>query len=120
MGAAQWRKAMNSAAAASAARARPALAPTASSAPGRLPGLAAPALPSAAAGGWSALRRFLASRYAVLLLALVAFPFVASPFVTFQVGAQSLVLGMIALSMSFLAGYGGMISLAQMTVAGVA
>ena len=43
-----------------------------------------------------------------------------SPFITFQVGAQALVLGMIALSLSFLAGYGGMVSLAQMTVAGVA
>ena len=48
------------------------------------------------------------------------FPFVATPFFTFQVAAQSLVLGLIALSLTFLAGYGGMVSLAQMTVAGIA
>ena len=35
-------------------------------------------------------------------------------------GAQSLALGLIALSLTFLGGYGGMVSLAQMTVAGVA
>jgi branched-chain amino acid transport system permease protein len=39
---------------------------------------------------------------------------------TFQIGAQSLALGLIALSLTFLGGYGGMISLAQMTVAGIA
>jgi len=53
-------------------------------------------------------------------LALIAFPFVASPFVVFQLGAQTLILGMIALSLMLLAGYGGMVSLAQLTVAGVA
>ena len=37
-----------------------------------------------------------------------------------QIGAQSLFLGLIALSLTFLAGYGGMVSLAQMTVAGIA
>jgi ABC-type branched-subunit amino acid transport system permease subunit len=45
---------------------------------------------------------------------------VASPFFTFQIGAQSLALGLIALSLTFLGGYGGMVSLAQMTVAGLA
>ncbi len=44
----------------------------------------------------------------------------ATPFFTFQIGAQSLALGLIALSLTFLAGYGGMVSLAQMTVAGIA
>ena len=48
------------------------------------------------------------------------FPLVASPFVVFQLGAQTLILGMIALSLMVLAGYGGMVSLAQLTVAGVA
>jgi len=120
MAAAQWRKAMNSAAAASAARGRAA---TGSSMPVHRVPPAAPApgeVPSAASDVWNELWRFVASRNLVVLLALVVFPLVASPFVTFQVGAQSLVLGMIALSLSFLAGYGGMISLAQMTVAGVA
>lgn len=54
------------------------------------------------------------------LLALLIYPLVASPFFVFQIGAQSLVLGLIALSLSFLAGMGGMVSLSQMTVAGVA
>lgn len=57
---------------------------------------------------------------AVLGVALVFFPLIVSPFVAFQLGAQTLILGMIALSLMVLAGYGGMVSLAQLTVAGVA
>ena len=57
---------------------------------------------------------------AALGVALVLFPLVASPFVVFQLGAQALILGMIALSLMVLAGYGGMVSMAQLTVAGVA
>jgi branched-chain amino acid transport system permease protein len=60
------------------------------------------------------------ARHALILLALLVFPWVATPFITFQIGAQSLALGLIALSLTFLGGYGGMISLAQMTVAGIA
>jgi branched-chain amino acid transport system permease protein len=59
-------------------------------------------------------------RTGLWMAALVIYPLVASPFFVFQIGAQSLVLGLIALSLSFLAGYGGMVSLSQMTVAGVA
>ena len=44
---------------------------------------------------------------AALGVALVLFPLVASPFVVFQLGAQTLILGMIALSLMVLAGYGG-------------
>jgi branched-chain amino acid transport system permease protein len=55
-----------------------------------------------------------------LAVALVLFPLVASPFLTFQIGAQALILGMIGLSLMVLAGYGGMVSLAQLSVAGVA
>ena len=55
-----------------------------------------------------------------VLAGLVVFPLVATPFITFQIGAQALALGLIALSLTFLGGYGGMISLAQMTVAGIA
>jgi branched-chain amino acid transport system permease protein len=51
---------------------------------------------------------------------LLVYPWVASPFWTTQIGAQSLFLGIISLSLMFLAGYGGMVSLAQMTVAGAA
>jgi branched-chain amino acid transport system permease protein len=59
-------------------------------------------------------------RHVATLLALVVYPFVATPFFTFQIAGQSLALGLIALSLTFLGGYGGMISLAQMTVAGIA
>ena len=56
----------------------------------------------------------------VVLAGLIVFPFVVSPFITFQIGAQTLALGLIALSLTFLGGYGGMVSLAQRTVAGIA
>jgi branched-chain amino acid transport system permease protein len=58
--------------------------------------------------------------HVVVLALLIVYPFVATPFFTFQIAAQSFALGMIALSLAFLGGYGGMISLAQMTVAGIA
>jgi branched-chain amino acid transport system permease protein len=57
---------------------------------------------------------------AALAAALILFPLVATPFVLFQIGAQILILGMIALSLMVLAGYGGMVSMAQLTVAGIA
>ena len=57
---------------------------------------------------------------AALAAALILFPAVTSSFVVFQIGAQSLIIGMIALSLVVLAGYGGMVSLAQLTVAGIA
>ncbi len=60
------------------------------------------------------------ARHVLILIGLLIYPLVASPFFTFQIGAQSLVLGLIALSLTFLAGYGGIVSLAQMTVAGLA
>lgn len=61
-------------------------------------------------------------RLAYLLLAavLLIYPWLATEFFIVQIGAQTLFLGVIALSLTFLAGYGGMVSLAQMTVAGVA
>jgi branched-chain amino acid transport system permease protein len=60
------------------------------------------------------------ARHLVVLLFLLAFPWFATSFFTFQIGGQALVLGLIALSLTFLGGYGGMVSLAQMTVAGIA
>lgn len=54
---------------------------------------------------------------AVLLLLMPAF---ASDFVLFQLMGWTFILGIIALSLMFLAGYGGMVSLIQMTVAGLA
>lgn len=51
---------------------------------------------------------------------LLFYPAFSSDFFTYQIGAYSLVLGTIALSLTVLAGYGGMVSLAQLTVAGLA
>ncbi len=59
-------------------------------------------------------------RHAVIMLFVLSFPLLVSPFLAFQIGAQSLIFGLIALSLTFLGGYGGMVSLAQMTVAGIA
>ena len=59
-------------------------------------------------------------RHVLVLVGVLAFPWLATPFFTYQIAGQSLALGLIALSLTFLAGYGGMISLAQMSVAGVA
>lgn len=68
----------------------------------------------------SALLRPVRWRHAIVATLLILYPFLATPFFTFQIGAQSLALGLIALSLTFLGGYGGMVSLAQMTVAGFA
>src|SRR5262249_7007977 len=59
---------------------------------------------------------------AILILAvlLLILPAVASSFILDQIVGWALILGMIALSLMLLAGYGGMVSLVQMTVAGVA
>jgi branched-chain amino acid transport system permease protein len=59
-------------------------------------------------------------QHILVALFLLAYPLIATPFWIVQIGAQSLFLGVIALSLMFLAGYGGMVSLSQMTVAGVA
>ena len=114
MSAAQWRRAMNGGMAA--ARPRPA-------SPRAVP-MPAPAEDRYAdsdAPRWlKYLWSSLSPRHVFVTAFVLLFPFVATPFFTFQVAAQSLVLGLIALSLSFLAGYGGMVSLAQMTVAGIA
>ena len=62
----------------------------------------------------------IAARHVFVFAFVIVYPLVATAFFTFQIGAQSLALGLIALSLTFLGGYGGMISLAQMTVAGIA
>ncbi len=101
MSAAQWRNAMNAGA-------------------GRLAmGKAVPAVRPAITPA-RPLKAAVSLRHLVVLAAVLVFPWVATPFITFQIGAQSLALGMVALSLTFLGGYGGMISLAQMTVAGIA
>ena len=116
MSAAQWRRAMNAGAAAS-IKPLPALSPRMPQAP------SAPPDPYAAsdAPAWlKFLWRTLSPRHVFVIAFVLVFPFVATPFFTFQVAAQALVLGLIALSLTFLGGYGGMVSLAQMTVAGIA
>jgi branched-chain amino acid transport system permease protein len=57
---------------------------------------------------------------ALAAVVLVIMPAIANEFVLFQIFAWSFILGSIALSLMFLAGYGGMVSLAQMTIAGFA
>jgi branched-chain amino acid transport system permease protein len=112
MSAAYWRKAMNSGAVAArgnvvalpGGRGVPVVAPSRERAPLWI------------ATVWQSI----GLRHVVVLALLIAYPFLASPFLTFQIGGQALVLGLIALSLTFLGGYGGMISLAQMTVAGIA
>ncbi|MFN7002069.1 MAG: branched-chain amino acid ABC transporter permease [Roseinatronobacter sp.] len=57
--------------------------------------------------------------WVVGFLALIM-PLIANNFWLFQVFGWTFILGMIALSLMFLAGYGGMVSLIQMSVAGMA
>jgi branched-chain amino acid transport system permease protein len=53
----------------------------------------------------------------VVGLLLLIMPAIANDFILFQVFGWTFLLGMIALSLMFLAGYGGMVSLIQMSVA---
>ncbi|MEY2802134.1 MAG: hypothetical protein RL513_1719 [Pseudomonadota bacterium] len=118
MSAAQWRRAMNGGLRGSAG-------PDAARRPVRA---AAPAIPTPVdpyadsnAPRWlKFLWRTLSPRHVAVIALVLVFPWVATPFFTFQVAAQALVLGIIALSLTFLGGYGGMVSLAQMSVAGMA
>ena len=54
----------------------------------------------------------------ILILCLT--PLLANEFWLVQIGAQTFILGLIALGFIFLAGYGGMVSLATMAIAGMA
>ncbi len=58
--------------------------------------------------------------YWLVGIILLMMPLIAGDFVLFQIFGWAFILGMIALSLMFLAGYGGMVSLVQMTVAGAA
>lgn len=70
--------------------------------------------------GWTQDERTFVVRACLWILVLCIYPLLATPFFVYQIGAQTLILGVIALSLSFLAGYGGMVSLSQMTIAGIA
>ncbi|MBX3601394.1 MAG: branched-chain amino acid ABC transporter permease [Rubrivivax sp.] len=116
MSAARWRRAMSPGAAMPAAAPRPAPA-------ARMP--LSPAAPDPYADSdaprWlKFLWRHLSARHVLVMAFLLAFPFFATPFITFQIAGQALALGLIALSLTFLGGYGGMISLAQLTIGGIA
>ncbi len=115
MSAARWRRAMNTGLSGAPVRAMPTV------------GLRAAALPvidpyahSNAPRWLTFIGRKIGARHVVVLAFVLLLPFVVSPFLTYQVAAQALIFGLIALSLSFLAGYGGMVSLAQMSVAGMA
>ena len=110
MSAAQWRRAMNS----GAQIAQPATAHTIG------PSIASLSNSAAMAAAREPWRNPVAARHVIVLAALLLYPFMATPFFTFQIAGQALTLGTIALSLTFLAGSGGMVSLAQMTIAGLA
>lgn len=55
-----------------------------------------------------------------LLAVLLAMPWLANDFWLVQIFARTLFLGLIALGLTFLIGFAGIVSLAQMTIAGVA
>jgi branched-chain amino acid transport system permease protein len=116
MSAAYWRRAMNTGLGSSANP--PPLPKTA--APISAPAAIDPYADSNAPRWLKFLWRHVEPRHFFIFAFLLVFPFVATPFFTYQVAAQSLLLGVIALSLTFLAGYGGIVSLAQMTVAGIA
>jgi branched-chain amino acid transport system permease protein len=67
---------------------------------------------------------WLRSRQGVLTLAgvaaLVVYPLVMPRFWVLSIGSNALILGIVALSLIFMAGYGGMVSLAQAALAGFA
>ncbi|MEP0963920.1 MAG: branched-chain amino acid ABC transporter permease [Roseobacter sp.] len=58
--------------------------------------------------------------YWVLSLVLLVAPAFVSPFILGEVFSRALIMGIIALSLMFLGGYGGMVSIAQMAFAGFA
>jgi branched-chain amino acid transport system permease protein len=93
------------------ARERPALRAVA-------PAVAPP--PGTTPAWWTRLPSLATPGEIVALVALLVYPAVASPFFVYQIGAQALALGIVALSLTFLGGFGGMVSLSQMTVAGIA
>jgi branched-chain amino acid transport system permease protein len=115
MSAARWRQAMNSSAATAIGQSLP----TSS----RLHKTNAPGQVMNAPVSWEWLRSTwdaVSARHVAVLLFVLCFPIFATPFMVYQIGAQSLILGIVALSLTLLGGYGGMVSLAQMTIAGIA
>lgn len=71
-------------------------------------------------GGLSNALAQLGAGFWITAAILLLMPLIASPFWLVQIFAYGIILGMVALSLMFLAGYGGIVSLVQMTVAGLA
>ena len=117
MSAAQWRRAMNTATPGVRVSVSTQAPASASPTVSRAPTYSAPSYQGT--GWWSRLWAPVHARHWLVMAAVLLYPLVASPFFTYQIGAQSLALGLIALSLTFLGGYGGMVSLSQMTVAGL-
>ena len=116
MSAAQWRRAMNTGAGRNAWSRPPSAPATARPAVGML----APQAPVGVGTAIADAIRTIGVRHVVVLAAVLIYPWVATPFFAYQIGGQALALGLIALSLTFLGGYGGMVSLAQMSIAGLA
>jgi branched-chain amino acid transport system permease protein len=75
--------------------------------------------PAAEPTGWWDVTRLPLPAVVVGGLLLIA-PLITNDFILVQILGWAMILGIIALSLMFLAGYGNMVSLAQMTVAGLA
>ena len=56
----------------------------------------------------------------LIALVLIIMPLIANGFFLIEIFGTTLILGTVALSLMFLAGYGGMVSLMQLTIAGLA
>ncbi|HVL22314.1 MAG TPA: branched-chain amino acid ABC transporter permease [Amaricoccus sp.] len=76
--------------------------------------------PAARASDAPAWLRAVPTAWWVVGVVLLLMPIVAGDFVLYQIFGWSFILGMIALSLMFLAGCGGMVSLAQMSTAALA
>ena len=116
MSAAHWRRAMNTQSPGVRVTVS-AHAPAVQNTVSRAPSYSVPAYQGT--DWWSRLWAPVHLRHWLVMAMVLLYPAVASPFFTYQIGAQSLALGLIALSLTFLGGYGGMVSLSQMTVAGL-
>lgn len=96
MSAAQWRRAMNT----QSPGVRVTVSPKVQSTPlPRAPNDSA--LTYQGTGWWSRLWAPVHLRHWVVMAMVLLYPVVASPFFTYQIGAQSLALGLIALSLTF-------------------
>ena len=119
MSAARWRRAMNTGLTDAKHAQRPVLSGMASPSPLSSPA-PNPYADSSNSGWLQAIIGTLRARHLIVLAVVLLLPLAITPFLLYQVAGQALVIGLIALSLTFLGGYGGMVSLAQMTVAGIA